>query len=174
MNDDNRSNGPVPPEPGDTPGEWVPTPDRPWRPLPDDGADAPFVYDYGMPWCTDRLGHPQLQDDGYPSFHHNRTECRSYGGFFDGQFEDDKGGLAGPPGVLSVYLVRPFRFGQWVRMVDEDRLALEFAPRDDGGEPFRCSIPATLVRNLAAHLAQTAGVADGWRPPRHIRESMTE
>lgn len=96
MTDDNGNDRSTPAEPGDTPPEWVPTPEQPWRPLPGDGADIPFVYDYGM--------------------------------------------LDGPPGVLSVYLVRPFRFGQWVRTVDTDRLALEFAPRDDDGQPFRCSI----------------------------------
>jgi|SRR3954462_5980028 len=31
---------------------------------------------------------------------------------------------------------------------------------------FRCTDPASIIRNLAAHLAQTAGVADGWRPSR--------
>jgi hypothetical protein len=173
MTDDNGNDRSTPAEPGDTP-EWVPTPDLPWRPLPDDGEDVPFIYDYGMDWRTDRLGHPHFQDDGYPSFHHHRTECQSYGGAFAGRFGDDKGGLDGPDGTLSVYLVRPFRFGQWVRMVDEDRLALEVAPLDDDGQPFRFSIPASVIRNLAAHLAQTAGVADGWRPPRHVRESMTD
>jgi hypothetical protein len=77
--------------------------------------------------------------------------------------------------VLSAYLVRPFRYGEPRRdTVDEDRLALEFAPRDDDEQPFRCTIPATVIRNLAAHLTQTADVKDGWRPPRHVEQSITD
>ena len=155
----------------------MPTAEQPWRPLPPEGIDYPYVYDYGADWCADRLDHPHFQDDGYPSINHHPSECRSYGGYFDGQFEDGHGGLNGPPGTLSAYLVRPFRFGQQrTDTVDETRLAVEFVPRDDNGEgqPFRCSVPATLIRNLAAHLVQTAGVADGWRPPRHVRVSVTE
>ena len=169
MSDSNGNNGPTPPEPGDTP-EWVPTPEQPWRPLPDDGADYPYVYDYGAPWCADRRDHPQMQPDGYPSVNHHRTECRSYDGWFGSLSED------GQPGSLSLYLVRPFRFGQERgSTVDETRLAVEFdLAEDGGGEPFRCTVPATIIRNLAAHLAQTAGVADGWRPPRHVRGSMTD
>jgi hypothetical protein len=113
-------------------------------------------------------------DDGYPSVNHHRSECQSYGGYFDGRFGDASGGLDGPPGVLSAYLVRPFQFGQLVRSEDEDRLALEVAPLDDDGQPLRFSVPASVIRNLAAHLAQTAGVADGWRPPRHVRRSLTD
>jgi hypothetical protein len=145
--------------------------------LPDDGSDTPYLYDYGAPWCGDRLDHPQMQDSGYPGVNHHLSECQSYGGAFEGWFGDDSGGLNGPAGVLSIYLVRPFRFGQQrTRTVDEDRLALEFVPRDDDGDgqPFRCSVPAWMLRTLAAHLAQTAGVADGWRPPRHVRESLTD
>jgi len=173
MQHSNGTPGPTPPEPGDAP-DWVPTPDQPWRPLPDDESDTPYLYDYGASWCADRLDHPQMQDSGYPGVNHHWTECQSYGGAFEGWYGDDSGGLDGPPGVLSVYLVRPFRFGQVrTRTVDEDRLVLEFAPTDDG-QPFRCSMPAWMLRTLAAHLAQTAGVADGWRPPRPVRQSLTD
>jgi hypothetical protein len=175
VNDSNGTNGPVPPEPDDTP-QWTPTPEQPWRPLPDEGADYPYVYDYGADWCADRLDHPHFQDSGYPSINHHPSECRSYGGYFDGWYQADGGTLDGPPGTLSAYLVRPFQFGQLVRTVDETRLAVEFVPRDDNGDghPFRCTLPASLIRNLAAHLVQTAGVSDGWRPPRHVKESMTD
>jgi hypothetical protein len=155
----------TPAEPGDTP-EWVPTADRPWRPIPDDDdSGIRYLFDYGAPWCADRSGHPQFQEDGYPSLNHHRTECRSYDGWF-GALADD-----GRPGFLSAYLVRPFRFGQErSSTVDETRLAIEFDPADDGGgELFRCTVPASIIRNVAAHLAQTAGVADGWRSPRHVR-----
>jgi hypothetical protein len=174
VNDSNGNNGSPPPEPGDTP-EWVPTADQPWRPLPDDGADTPYVYDYGSPWCADRLDHPQFQHGGYPGVNHHLSECQSYGGASEGRFGDGGGGLDGPAGVLAIYLVRPFRFGQRrTRTVDEDRLVLECAPLDDDGQPFRFSLPSFMIRSIAAHLAQTAGVADGWRPPRHVRQSMTD
>lgn len=151
----------TPPEP---PAEWEPTAEQPWRPVPDDDSGAPFQVDYGAPWCADRASHPQFQDDGYPSLNHHRTECRSYDGWF-GALNDE-----GRPGYLSLYLVRPFRFGQERdTVVDETRLAIEFDPAEDGaGELFRCTVPATIIRNLAAHLAQTAGVADGWRRPRAV------
>jgi hypothetical protein len=117
----------------------------------------------------DRAGHPQFQDDGYPSLNHHRTECRSYDGWFGALFED------GRPGFLSAYLVRPFRFGQLGHTVDETRLAIEFEPAEDGaGQLFRCTVPATIIRNLSGHLTQTAGVADGWTAPRHVRLTLTD
>ena len=168
MNDDNDNNRPAPAGPGDTP-EWVPTPEQPWRPIPDDDDGVPYQFDYGAPWCADRAGHPQFQDDGYPSLNHHRTECRSYDGWFGALAED------GRPGFLSAYLVRPFRFGQIGHTVDETRLAIEFDPaEDDGGELFRCTVPASIIRNLAAHLTQTANVADGWRPPRQVSLTLTD
>lgn len=168
MTDDNGNDRSTPPQPGDTP-EWVPTPEQPWRPIPDDDTEVHYQFDHGRPWCADRASHPQFQDGGYPSLNHHRTECRSYDGWFGALAEN------GRPGFLSAYLVRPFRFGQVSHTVDEDRLAIEFDPaEDDGGELFRCTVPATIIRNLAAHLTQTANVADGWRPPRHVRESMTD
>jgi hypothetical protein len=173
VTNDNGNNGPTPPE--DTPDDWTgPTLDRPWRPVRPD--QLVYLYDYGQPWCNDRFHHPQHQEDGYPSREHHPTECRSYGGWFEGWFEDARAGLNGPPGFLSAYLVRPFRFGQTRWAADDvDRLALEFQPRDNGyGEPFRCSIPATSIRNLAAHLAQTADIGDGWREPRHVRRTPTD
>ncbi|MGI8664721.1 MAG: hypothetical protein ACR2N4_01595 [Jatrophihabitans sp.] len=152
---------------------WAPTPERPWRPVRPD--QVVYLFDYGQPWCNDRAGHPQHQPDSYPSLNHHVTECRSYGGWFEGWFEDARAGLNGPPGYLSAYLVRPFRHGQTRWADDEDRLAFEFVPRDNGnGEPFRCSIPASTIRNLVAHLAQTADVADGWRPPRKVRSNLTD
>jgi hypothetical protein len=55
------------------------------------------------------------------------------------------------------------------------RLALEFYPQEPGhADPFRCSIPACSIRNLAAHLSQTADVWDGWRAPRHVRQTLTD
>lgn len=93
-------------QPGDTP-EWVPTADRPWRPIPDDDdSGIRTCSTTGAPWCADRTGHPPFQDDGYPSLNHHRTECRSYDGWFGALAED------GTPGYFSAYLVRPFRFGQ--------------------------------------------------------------
>jgi hypothetical protein len=73
-------------------------------------------------------------------------------------------------------LVRPFRFGQErSSTVDETRLAVEFEPaKDDGGELFRCTVSASIIRNLGVHLAQTAGVADGWRPPHHVRQGVAD
>jgi hypothetical protein len=70
----------------------------------------------------------------------------------------------------------PFRFGEarW-NTEDEDRLAIEFVPQEAGqGEPFRCSIPASTIRNLAAHLLQTASVGEGWREPRRVRRSLMD
>ncbi len=155
----------TPAEPGDTPAEWAPTADRPWRPIPDDDdSGIRYLFDYGAPWCADRAGHPQFQDDVYPSLNHHRTECRSYDGWFGALDDDD------PPGFLSAYL-RPFRFGrERGSTVDATRLAIEFEPAEDGGELFRWTVPASIIRNIAAHLTQTAGVADGWRPPRHVRQ----
>ena len=69
--------------------------------------------------------------------------------------------------------MRPFRFGQSGTPGVETRLAIEFDPaEDDAALPFRCTVPVSITRNLAAHLAETAGVADGWRPPHHVRVSM--
>ncbi len=170
MNESNGNNRPEPPEPGDTPGEWVPTPQQPWRPVVADDRGVHYLFDYGAPWCVDRASHPQFQDDGYPSLNHHRTECRSYDGWFSAKFED------GQPGFLSVYLVRSFRFGQVGGLTaDEDRLAIEFDPAEDGdGALFRCTVPALIIRNVAAHLSQTAAVADGWRPPRHVRLTLVD
>lgn len=152
---------------GDTPQDWVPTPEQPWRPISEDDA-PPYQFDYGAPWCADRASHPQ-HNGGYPSLNHHRTECRSYDGFF-GAMSDD-----GQLGYFSAYLVRPFRFGQLGQPVDETRLAIEFEPaEDDGGQPFRCTVPASIIRNIAAHLTQTAGVADGWRPPHHVRLTLVD
>jgi hypothetical protein len=90
----------------------------------------------------------------------------------------DPGGEAlnadGQPGYLSAYLVRPFRFGKLGHTVDETRLAVEFDPAEDGGELFRCTVPAPMTRNLAAHLTQTASVADGWRPPHQVRLTLVQ
>ncbi len=173
MSDD--KGNPNPPRSGGTPaGRWQPTFEFPWRPVTRN--QVVYLFDYGQRWCNDRLHHPQRQPNNYPSREHHPTECRSYGGFFDGWFEDTRSGLNGPPGVVSTYLVRPFRFGEarW-KTEDEDRLAIEFVPHEAGqGEPFRCSIPAGMIRNLAAHLLQTASVGDGWRQPRHIRRTMTD
>ena len=81
----------------------------------------------------------------------------------------------GRPGFLSAYLVRPFRFGQIGHAVDATRLAIEFDPaEDDGGELFRCTVPATIIRNLAAHLSKTANVGDRWRPPRKVRLTLVD
>jgi hypothetical protein len=160
---------PEPPQPGDSPDEWLPTPDRPWRPVVDDDSGAPYQFDYGAPWCADRAGHPQFQDDGYPSLNRHRTECRSYDGWF-GALTDD-----GTAGYFSAYLVRPFRFGQLGHTVDETRLAVEFDPaEDDARELFRCTVPASIIRNIAAHLSQTADTADGWRPPRGARLTLVD
>jgi hypothetical protein len=170
MQNSNGDTGPTPPEPGDTP-QWVPTAEQPWRPIPDDGdSGIRYLFDYGAPWCADRAGHPQFQDDGYPSLNHHQTECRSYDGWF-GALNDE-----GRPGYLSAYLMRPFRFGQQrTSTADETRLAVEFEPaEDDGGPLVRCTVPASIIRNLAAHLAQTAGVADGWRPPHHVRQGVAD
>jgi hypothetical protein len=166
MSNDNGNAPAVPPD--DTPPEWVPTPEQPWRPVTDDDDGAPFQFDHGAPWCADRAGHPQF-NDGYPSLNHHRTECRSYDGFF-GALSDD-----GRPGYFSAYLVRPFRFGQLGHTVDETRLAVEFDPAEDGaGQLFRCTVSASMIRNLAAYLTQTAGVADGWRPPHHVRLTLVD
>lgn len=158
-------------------GRWTrPTPERPWRPLTSRTSPL-YLYDSGQVWCGERYYHPQFQSDDYPNPLHHPTECRSYAGWWDGWYEDAKAGLNGPPGYLSAYLVRPFEYGRpRHRAVDlDDRLALEFLPREHGrGEPFRCSIPALSIRNLAAHLSQTADVGEGWRDPRKVRRSLTD
>jgi hypothetical protein len=126
--------------------------------------------------ANDRHDHPQHRADSYPGLNHHAIECRSYGGFFEGWFEDARAGLDGPPGFLSAYVVRPFRFGEarW-KTEDEDRLAIEFVPHEAGqGEPFRFSIPAGTIRSFAAHLLQTASVGDGWREPRRVRRSLID
>ncbi|MEO7263089.1 MAG: hypothetical protein ABI047_17825 [Jatrophihabitantaceae bacterium] len=38
----------------------------------------------------------------------------------------------------------------------------------------RCTVPATIIRNLAAHLTQTATVGDGWRPPRQVGLTLVD
>jgi hypothetical protein len=153
-------------DPGHTP-EWVPTPEQPWRPVPDDDSGDSFQFDYGADWCMDRASHAQF-NGGYPSLNHHRTECRSYDGFFGALSED------GRPGYFSAYLVRPFRFGQPLHTPDETRLAIEFEAAEDDGEPFRCTVHPASIRNLAAYLAHTADVDDGWRPPRHVGQSLTD
>ena len=167
MTESNGTGRPTPAEPGDTPGEWVPTPELPWRPIREDD-EGPFQFDYGADWCVDRASHPQF-NGGYPSLNHHRTECRSYDGFFGALSED------GRPGYLSAYLVRPFRFGQLGHTPDRTRLAIEFEPaEDDGGEPFRCTVHTASTRNLAAYLTHTADVDDRWRPPRRMKHSLTD
>jgi hypothetical protein len=69
------------------PAEWEPTPEQPWRPVPDDDSGAPFQYDEGAPCCVDRASHPQFHG-GYPSLNHHRSERRSYDGFY-GALNDD-------------------------------------------------------------------------------------
>lgn len=166
MHDSNGSTGPT--QPDDTPDEWVPTPEQPWRPVPDDDTGAPFQFDYGAHWCADRASHPQFHD-GYPSLNHHRTECRSYDGWF-GALSDEGG-----PGYFSAYLVRPFRFGQLGHTAPETRLAIEFDPaEDDAGPLVRFTVPATIIRNVAAHLTQTADTGDGWRAPRHVALNLVE
>lgn len=172
---DNHVNDAGPSQPDDTPIHWRPSVERPWRPVPPD--HVLYVHDSGQPWCADRVHHPEFQHDGYPNPEHHWTECRSYGGVWNGWFEDAKAGLNGPPGYLSAYLVRPFLFGRPRFAVTEldDRLALEFYPQVAGQvDPFRCSIPASSIRNLAEHLRQTADVGDGWREPRHVRLTLTD
>jgi hypothetical protein len=171
VTDDSGNNDP---NPGDQPDDWTPTIDQPWRPV--DPDQIIFRFDYGQSWCQERHAHPQYQSKGYPSITHHPTECQSYGGAWEGWFEDARAGLNGPPGFLTAYLVRPFRYGQrgW-HTDDEDRLAIEFVPQQDGtAEPFRCSISAAFIRNLARHLNLTADVGDGWREPRHVRHSLTD
>jgi hypothetical protein len=81
----------------------------------------------------------------------------------------------GWPGFLSMYLVRPFRFGQLGHTVDETRLTVEFDPaEDDAGPLVRFTVPASIIRNLAAHLTQTANVGDGWRSPRQVNLALVE
>ena len=71
--------------------------------------------------------------------------------------------------------MRPFRFGQERGgAVDETRLAIEFEPVEDGGQPFRCTVPVSIIRNLAAYLTHTADVEDGWRPPRRVSQGLAE
>jgi hypothetical protein len=175
MSNDNGSNGSRGPDPDDTPDDWSgPTLDRSWRPVNPD--QIVYLFGYGQPWCEGRHFHPQNQPNGYPGLSHHPTECQSYGGWFEGWFEDARAGLNGPPGYLNCYLARLFRYGQKrFAADDEDRLAIEFLPREDGtAEPFRCSIPASTIRNLAAHLNHTADVGDGWREPRKIRTSLSD
>jgi hypothetical protein len=45
---------------------------------------------------------------------------------------------------------------------------------EGAAEPFRCSIRADAIRNLARHLDLTADVGDGWRYPRHVRNLLTD
>ena len=164
------SNGNTPAvPPGDTPDEWSPTDEQPWRPVPDDDSGAPFEFDYGAHWCADRASHPQF-NGGYPSLNHHHTECRSYDGWF-GALSDE-----GRPGYFSAYLVRPFRFGQLATpKPPETRLAIEFDPaEDDAGPLVRFTVPATIIRNIAAHLGQTADTADGWRSPRRNDLTLVE
>ena len=159
---------------GDEPDDWQPSVDQPWRPIRPD--QIIFRFDHGEPWCQERHAHPQFQPNGYPLLTHHPTECQSYGGSWEGWFEDARAGLNGPKGFLSAYLVKPFRYGQrrW-RDDDDTRLALEFAPEMDGAaQPFRCSIRADAIRNLARHLNLTADVGDGWRYPRHVRTALTD
>lgn len=171
----NHVNGSGASQPDDTPIHWRPSVERPWRPVPPD--HVLYLYDRGQVWCSDRSLHPQFQHDDYPNPDHHPSECRSYGGAWNGWFENAKAGLTGAPGFLSAYLVRPFLYGRprfsapdW-----DDRLALEFYPQEVGtADPFRCSIPASSIRNLAAHLSQTADVGDGWRTPRLTRHSLTD
>lgn len=176
MTNDIRVNGSGPSEPRDTPADWRPSVDRPWRPVSDQSSPL-YIYDHGQAWCCERFYHPQHQHDGYPNPEHHPTECRSYGGWWSGWYEDARAGLTGPRGYLSAYLVKPFLFGRPRYRVTEldTRLALEFFPQVPGqAEPFRCSVPASTIRNLTAHLSQTADVWDGWRPPRHVRQSLTD
>jgi hypothetical protein len=53
-------------------------------------------------------------------------------------------------------------------------LAIEFEPAEDGGEPFRCTVRPASIRNLAAYLTHTADVEDGWRPARHVSQTLTD
>ena len=166
MNESNGIDRSAPPDPDHTP-EWLPIPEQPWRPVPDDDSGDSFQFDYGADWCVDRASHPQF-NGGYPSPNHHRTECRSYDCFFGALSED------GRPGYFSAYLIRPFRFGQPRHTPDETRLAIEFEPAEDDGEPFRYTVHPASIRNLAAYLAHTADVEDGWRPPRHVGRSLTD
>ena len=156
MNDDN--DRPITAGPADTP-EWVPTPDQPWRPIPDGEDGDPYQYDEGAPWCMDRASHPQFHG-GYPSPNHHHTECRSYDGFF-GALDD-----TGRPGYFSAYLVRPFRFGQLGHTPDEIPAGGGVrACRGRRRRAVRCTIHPASIRNLAAYLTHTADVEDGWRLP---------
>jgi hypothetical protein len=96
-----------------------------------------------------------------------RPNARATAARGEGWFEDARAGLNGPPGFLTAWQRR------W-QDDDEDRLAIEFVPQEDGAaQPFRCSIPAAFIRNLARHLNLAADVRDGWREPRHVRHSLT-
>ena len=71
--------------------------------------------------------------------------------------------------------MRPFRFGELGHAADQTRLAIEFEPaEDDGGQAFRCTVHTSSIRNLAAYLAHTADVEDGWRAPRQVEHSLTD
>jgi hypothetical protein len=166
MQHSNGTTGPT--DPGDTSDGWQPTPEQPWRRVAADDSGDPYQFDEGAPWCVDRASHPEFHG-GYPSQNHHRTECRSYDGFFGALSED------GQPGYFSAYLMRPFRFGQLGHTADQTRLAIEFEPaEDDGGQPFRCTVHTSSIRNLAAYLTHTADVEDGWRPPRQMQHSLTD
>jgi hypothetical protein len=166
MQHSNGTTGPT--QPSGDPDGWQPTPGQPWRPVHEDDSGDPYQYDEGAPWCVDRTGHPQF-NGGYPSLNHHRTECRSYDGFFGALSED------GRPGYFSAYLMRPFRFGQIGHTADQTRLAVEFEPAEDnGGEPFRCTVHTASTRNLAAYLTHTADVEEGWRAPRHVRQTLAD
>lgn len=152
-----RANGSGPSEPSDTPANWRPSHERPWRPA---GPDSVlYVHDEGQPWCGDRQFHPQFQNDDYPNPDHHWTECRSYGGAWPGWFEDAKAGLNGPARLPQRLPRQPFLFGRpryaVAALAELDvRLALEFYPQETGTvDPFRCSIPAGSIRNLVAHFS---------------------
>lgn len=61
----------------------------------DNGTDDNDLFDYGQPWCNDRVHHAQHQEDSYPAREHHPTECQSYGGAFGGRFEDSPTDLNG-------------------------------------------------------------------------------
>lgn len=57
------------------------------------------------------------------------TRRRSYGGWWEGWFEDARAGLNEPRGYISAYLAKPFLFGRPRFAVTDARLALEFMRR---------------------------------------------